>query len=186
MATRAEKVAVFIDGNYLNMRLADHGFYKEDLDLRLFSDLLCDGSYRFRTYYYDGKPHEDFSSKYEIEDYQKSLTTLPRFMVKLGRVLKNEGRYRQKGVDVLLAIDLTEMSVSRRVDRVVLVLSDTDYIPAIKKARENFTLVTLYSFYEPHFSHIFKEECDDCMEITDELILKARRQQHALMWKATG
>lgn len=42
-------------------------------------------------------------------------------------------------------------------DRAVLVLSDTDYIPAIKKARENFTLVT---FYEPHFSDTLKEECD--------------------------
>jgi uncharacterized protein (TIGR00288 family) len=93
----------------------------------------------------------------------------------LGRVLKSEKGYRQKGVDVLLAIDLTEISVSRAIDRAILVISDTDYIPAIKKARDNFTLVTLYYFDEPNFSQKLKDECDECLEITNDIIMKVKK-----------
>ena len=175
LAVKSEKVAVFIDGNYLNTKLHQHGIHVENLDLKLFSDLLCAGCYRFRTYYYDGKPHEDFPKKNEIEKFQESLKTLPRFVVRLGRVLKSEKGYRQKGVDVLLAIDLTEISVSRAVDRAVIVVSDTDYIPAIKKARDNFTLVTLYYFDDPNFSQKLKDECDECLEITTDMIMKVKK-----------
>ena len=176
MGAKSEKVAVFIDGNYLNAAILHrHKIHVENLDLRLFSDLLCAGCYRFRTYYYDGKPHEDFRNKNEIEKFQESLKTLPRFVVRLGRVLKSEKGYRQKGVDVLLAIDLTEISVSRAVDRSVIVVSDTDYIPAIKKARDNFTLVTLCYFDDPNFSRKLKDECDECLEITTDMIMKAKK-----------
>ena len=172
---KSEKVAVFIDGNYLKRLLSRQNIHVEDLDLKLSSDLLCAGCYRFRTYYYDGTPHADFKDKNEIEKFQESLKTLPRFVVRLGRVLKSERGYRQKGVDVLLAIDLTEISVSRAIDRAILVISDTDYIPAIRKARDNFTLVTLYHFDEPNFSRKLKYECDECLQIPNDLIMKVKK-----------
>lgn len=141
----------------------------------LFSDLLCEDSYRFGTYFYDGKPHDEWRKKQEIETFQESLKTLPRFIVRLGKVLKSGKGYRQKGVDVLLAIDLTEISVTRIIDRAILVISDTDYIPAIRKARDNFILITLYYFDEPNFSQQLKDECDECLEITDDIIIKVKR-----------
>lgn len=43
---------------------------------------------------------------------------------------------REKGIDVWLAIDLVEMAIRHRVDRAVVVSTDTDLIPALRLATE--------------------------------------------------
>jgi uncharacterized LabA/DUF88 family protein len=43
-------------------------------------------------------------------------------------------RAREKGIDVWLAVDLVEMAIQKTVDRVVVVSTDTDLLPAIELA----------------------------------------------------
>lgn len=69
-----------------------------------------------------------------------------------------------------MGIDLTEISVSRVVNRVILVISDTDFVPAITKARDYFTLVTFAYFHKDGISPKIKAVCDESLEISDEMI----------------
>ena len=153
--------------------------YLWDIDFIKFSDQLCRCAegIRFRTYYYDGRfenihnsQQYNFSQEEQLKQNLEKLSN--RFITRWGRARFNVtySRYQQKGVDILLAIDLTEISVSRSIDRVILVISDTDFIPAITKARNYFTLVTFAYFHEEGVSPKIKAVCDDSFEITDEMI----------------
>lgn len=52
-----------------------------------------------------------------------------------GYLLKNDGVYIEKGVDVRIAIEMLVGALKDRYDRLFLVSSDTDLIPAIQEVR---------------------------------------------------
>ena len=43
---------------------------------------------------------------------------------------------RQKGVDMLLGLDIAALAYKHQTDRLVIVANDADYVPAVKLARE--------------------------------------------------
>ncbi len=49
--------------------------------------------------------------------------------------MENDGVYHEKGVDVKLAIDLLIGAYENLYDSAILISSDTDLIPAIKKVK---------------------------------------------------
>ena len=51
-------------------------------------------------------------------------------------MLKSEDQYHEKGVDVLMAVDLISGAYENEFDTAILVSSDTDLIPALKKVRK--------------------------------------------------
>lgn len=55
--------------------------------------------------------------------------------VELGDLLKTDGVYHEKGVDVRMAVDLLVGAYEDHYDTAILVSSDTDLIPAIIKVR---------------------------------------------------
>jgi uncharacterized LabA/DUF88 family protein len=60
----------------------------------------------------------------------RKLRYPPRHLAKEGIV----ERPREKGIDVWLAIDLVEMAIRHTVDRVVVMSTDTDLVPALELA----------------------------------------------------
>lgn len=64
----------------------------------------------------------------------------------LGYLLKNDGVYHEKGVDVQIAIDIVVATYEDRCDRIVLVSSDTDLLPVIKVAQQNGKIVEYVGF----------------------------------------
>jgi uncharacterized LabA/DUF88 family protein len=181
LAGRRERAAVFIDGGYVRAIL--HKFYDDrPISFSDFSDMLCQGCERFRTYYYICPPYqstnptpEERRLKSNFDRFLNQLRLLPRFEIRLG-ILQKTGDpkhpYEQKGVDVLLSIDLTKVSVSRVVDRAILISADSDFGPAVQEAKDNMTLVTL-AYFRQQYSRVLFSLCDDRLEITDEMIDKA-------------
>jgi uncharacterized LabA/DUF88 family protein len=55
----------------------------------------------------------------------------------------------QKGVDVKLALDIATLAYKRRVDRIVLITGDSDFVPAAKLARREGLDVILDSLWAP-------------------------------------
>ena len=51
-------------------------------------------------------------------------------------MMKQDGDYKEKGVDVKLALDILDMAHQDKYDTAIVVSSDTDLIPAIIRARE--------------------------------------------------
>lgn len=73
--------------------------------------------------------------------------------VKEGRCqrLKIDGKfeYRQKGVDILISIDLMEIkSKFPDIQEIILIACDSDFVPLIKNVIEKGVKVTLYTYFE--------------------------------------
>ncbi len=69
-----------------------------------------------------------------------------KFNVIRGVLMKTDGKYHEKGVDVRMAVDIVAGAYTDQYDTVVLVSSDTDLIPAINLARKKKKKVIYVGF----------------------------------------
>jgi len=176
----SDKTAVFIDNGYL-AKVLKYDFNEPKLDYRAFSDLLCGGCERFRTYVYDCPPYQ---SPYPTESEKKrksdsdrfftALDRLPRFEIRFGRLRKTNSTppFEQKGVDVLLSVDLVRLGSSNRIDKAVLVSGDSDFVPAVRAAKDAGVIVELYYSKGQNLSNELCQICDDRFVITHDTIDK--------------
>ncbi|MEE9223953.1 MAG: NYN domain-containing protein [Thermoplasmata archaeon] len=176
-----ERAAVFIDGGYLDTVLITCG--KLRIDYAAFSDVVCKGYERFRTYYYHSMPYQSPTPTDEesrrfsgMHRFVTTLRRLPRFEIRLGRIVKHgEGPPHQKQVDTLLAIDLTRLSTKGHISKAILVAGDADHVPAVEVAKEEGVLVEVY--YLPRdskgnrtLSQELHDLCDDRVPLTKDFL----------------
>ena len=140
-----ERVMIFIDGGYLR---------------KLFRDLLGDDNIDFfklrnyvldlynrtpinpfranliRVYYYDGISEKE-PEHTEHKKYFDSLKGRYFFLtVRLGEAVKlPDGSFRQKGVDILMAVDALTMAFRNYYDTGLFLLADRDFIPLIEAVK---------------------------------------------------
>jgi len=112
------RAAVFIDGGYFS-KVLKIVFNSPKINYERFSDNLCVGYERLRTYYYDCMPYQSDpptllqKERYAAHDkFIYNIKRLNRFEVKLGKLIHipSSNEYVQKRVDVLLSVDLVRMS----------------------------------------------------------------------------
>ena len=170
------RCAVFIDGGYLAKYLKQLG--EPRVDLYKLALKLARGNEVVRTYYYNCMPYQ---SSPPTEDERRRMSRMrrfvhslqqnPRFEVRLGRLKKTydvDGRevFVQKGVDVLLAVDLVRMSSTRQIEYAYLLTGDSDLVPAIQAAKEQGVVVALY--YKTGTAH------DELLQTVDESYMLLR------------
>jgi len=68
--------------------------------------------------------------------------------------------FEQKGVDMRIGLDIALYSNSRAVDRLVLLVQDTDCIPAMKQARKAGLQIVLVELPGSHLANELLEHCD--------------------------
>lgn len=159
------KTIVYIDGqNFMHRaeeKLARAGLISgseklERLDVKyIFKSLLSDEDTEIRYY---GVTKVKRETKFGDEVLAKSIQISDSIRRLKGYLLQNGIRYRsvgrlhlrggdsgykytEKGVDVGLAIELFNDAVSGKVDKIVLVSSDVDLIPAIRAASKYVDVV---------------------------------------------
>lgn len=172
------RAVVLIDGGYLN-KLLLAVLPGRRIDYEKFSDLVCGDCERLRTYYYNCMPYQS-SPPTEIEKQKYAnmskflhrLEQLSRFQIKLGRLQKyynerGEVDFRQKRMDVLLAVDLAQLSWTRNIGTAILIAGDSDFVPAIQTAKDAGVLVKLY--YSDFSVH------DELLTAADDKILITRQ-----------
>ncbi len=65
--------------------------------------------------------------------------------------MKIDGKfeYKQKAVDVFLAMDLTNIPVKYpNIKKIILIATDSDFVPVIKNLEEQAIKTILYTYYE--------------------------------------
>jgi len=87
--------------------------------------------------------------------YDKLITQLKEkgIIVREGRCqrLKVDGKYiyNQKAVDILIAIDLMSVPIKfPKIKKIILIASDSDFVPVIKSLAEQNIKTILYTYYE--------------------------------------
>ena len=125
------RVMIFIDGGYLRECLK-RKFGNDTFSLNGFQDLVyylinCVKYGRIegeliRTYYYDAIVDETEKDKRQAQkNFFSTLSNVSFCTVRLGRLIKTKGGYRQKGVDILMAIDMLTKAYENHYEIAILV-----------------------------------------------------------------
>ena len=143
-----ERVMVFIDGGYLRDTYRklfgdDNIDYGELLKgLIVLYEKIPENPFRadiIRAYYYDAICSKK-ESEYDVQvRYFKSVTKYFRYSMRLGHLVQTvkgeKKRFRQKGVDTLMAIDALTKAYLNHYDTGIFLLADRDFIPLIEAVK---------------------------------------------------
>ncbi len=145
---------VFIDGAYLSLVSKFLGKGKPlRFNIKKFSENLAkdQGLICKEIFYYNCPP---FQGTPPTEEQERRKAGYDKFISKLdlsginireGRCQMIDNEYTQKGVDVLLSIDLIRKA--SKIKNFILVACDTDFVPAIQDIRKKDKVnVILYYF----------------------------------------
>ncbi len=142
---KIDRIAVYVDGSNLYHKL-------KSLDIKNityfqygnFAKWLA-GENRIITAkrYYIGVVRAKENDKKAVE-MQKNQVRLfnhlqsaqEKYSLQRGYLMKNDGTFHEKGVDVKIAVDMLVGAYEDLYDTAILVSSDTDLIPVIKKIRQ--------------------------------------------------
>lgn len=178
------KVAVFIDGGYLDRELNNkrHG---RSIDYKKLVDDIVAGTPNekeiIRVYYYhclpyqDNPPTEEQTNKFgRAQSFFRALQRTSRFEVRLGRLAyrgnkdDNTPIFEQKRVDLMLGLDLMSLSAKQKIDEVFLIAGDSDFVPAGSAVKKEGLVVYLVHGEKPHDDLL--DEVDERISITQELV----------------
>ena len=178
-----DRAVVLIDGGYI-AKVIDQDFGRTRIDFLKFSDIVCEGTERLRTYYYNCMPYQHdppsdeerarFSS---MDKFIYSLKKYPRFEVRLGKLQQIAGEFTQKRVDILMAVDLVRMSWGKQIGKAILITGDSDFVPAVEAAKDAGVIVQLYYSRRAIHDELLLA-VDDSFEITREMIDKSLLIKH--------
>lgn len=136
-----KKVAIYIDGSNLYNKLKELKIPNTtEFDYLGLCKFLSRNRKIISCRYYVGvvRVKENNPKGQELRMRQQKLfnnLTKQNFVIKRGYLMESNGKYHEKGVDVKLATDLLVGAYEDIYDTAILVSSDTDLIPAIKKVR---------------------------------------------------
>jgi len=131
-----ERVMVFIDGSNLYHVLGQI-CGRHDLQFDKFAEKLANGRDLRRVYYYNIRQEafEDRSNASDQDKFLASLYDTPHLEVKLGIWKQRGSTMVEKGVDVMLAVDLVTHAFQDHYDTAIIVSGDADFYPALQAAK---------------------------------------------------
>lgn len=187
-----DKAAVFIDGGYMATitkkvyPLSDSIPRKlnfESLCRKLAEERSCE---LLRGYFYHCPPfqgvyptEEEKQRKAGYDKFIHSLKQLKRFQIREGRLSKvydegNQPLFIQKGVDILLAIDMLKLILKRAIQKVIIIACDSDFVPVVRAIKEEGAIVELYHFTDGgedfKASRYLVDEVDDDFSLSKEIL----------------
>ncbi len=155
-----DETLVFLDEGLL-YKLSEY-FGKIKFDRIKFSEILAAKQRLIckKIFYYNVPPFQSEIPTLDEEKRKKGYDKFIRSLSRHGKIIVREGRcqrlkiggkftYGQKGVDVLLAMDLSNVPIKYpEIRKIILISSDSDFVPIIKNLKEQEIKTLLYTFYE--------------------------------------
>ncbi len=176
---KKQRCMVFIDGSNFYFKLKDLNLhYLLGFDFSRFAKMLCGNNEIVKVTYYVGAVRTDGTKKTQVlfNSQRKLFSHLRKNKVRysLGYLLKSGGKFHEKGVDVNIAVDILVAAYDNQCDHIILVSSDTDLLPAIKKAREKGKTVEYIGFsHQPSLAMV--DNCSESRLLKKEDLLNLTR-----------
>ena len=165
-----ERVAVFIDGsNFYHALKADFGDAK--IDFQKFVGKLVDARRLVRIYYYNAPVDQTRDAK-RAADQQRffdQLQRVPYLTLKLGRLESRGPVQVEKGVDIVIAVDLLRFAHSHVYDMAIIVSGDSDFVPAVEAVQDLGKHVEMACSHSGR-SDLLRKTRDRIIEITEDLL----------------
>ena len=146
-----KKCIVLVDGSNFYFKLRDLKLHKLlQFNFLNFAKMLSGKDEIINASYYVGAVRTDGTKKTQkmLANQQRLFSHLKNngFNYVLGYLLKTDGDWHEKGVDVNIAVDILVATYENICDKIILVSSDTDLLPAVKKAKEKGKIVEYIGF----------------------------------------
>jgi uncharacterized LabA/DUF88 family protein len=136
----------------------------------------------------------DMEASGKKEAFFRALEHIPRYTVKRGVIaFRGKGEdgitnFKEKMVDVLLALDIAKLSIKKQVSHIALITGDADYVPAVQLAKDEGVIVWLFHGpsksrvnQRPVFSNDLWAEADERyemdMQFMRDIQIKNKRQK---------
>jgi len=91
------------------------------------------------------------SEKQRQRNYDRFISKLklakPKIIVREGRCQKIDNTFQQKGVDTLMTMDLLKIDSQKKADSIIIITSDTDFVPIIKDIREEHKIQVILAYF---------------------------------------
>jgi len=142
---KKERVMVFIDGSNLYHVLNQH-FSRNDIKFGKFAEKLSGDRELVRTYYYNIKQEHRGRGSEEQEKFLSALYDIPYLEVKLGIVKQRGDAMVEKGVDMMIGVDILKNAYEDLYDTAILVSGDGDFYPALQAAKDQGRHVEIAAF----------------------------------------
>lgn len=142
--SKKARVIIFLDGNNFYHRLKDPELNFKNLlgfDYKKFAQWLAHGRKIVDCIYYVGLVRKEAGnpkSEALVSNQQRLFAFLKQrnWKIKTGYMMKHDKIYKEKGVDVKLAVDILDKAYQNKYDTAVIVSSDTDLIPSLIRTKE--------------------------------------------------
>ena len=146
-----ERCLILIDGSNFYFKLKDLKLHNLlQFNFGKFAKFLVRSKKIVGSRYYVGRVRQDGTPQADkmLSSQQKLFANLKShsFQYVLGYLLKSDGVYHEKGVDVQIAVDMLVAAYENQCDRIILVSSDTDLEPAINRVRKKGKIVEYIGF----------------------------------------
>ncbi len=170
-----ERCIILIDGSNFYFKLKDLQLHNLlQFEFAKFIKYLTKSRKVVSVCYYIGRIRQDGQAKTKklFDAQQKLLGRLKKDQVNyaFGYLLKSDGVFHEKGVDVQIAVDMLVAAYENKCDTLIIVSSDTDLSPAIKKAREKGKKVEYIGFsHKPSVAMV--SICSESRLLTKDEIL---------------
>lgn len=170
-----KRCIVLIDGSNFYFKLKDLKLHDElKFDFSSFAKMLCGEGKIVDGVYYVGAVRTNGTKHVQklFNKQQKLLAHLKRhkFRYSLGYLLRSKGKMHEKGVDVNIAVDILVAAYEDLCEHIILISSDTDLLPAVKKAKEKGKVIEYIGFsHQPSVAMV--ANCSRSRLLTKEDIL---------------
>jgi uncharacterized LabA/DUF88 family protein len=182
-----ERVIILIDGSNFYFKLKDLGLHTLDFHFSDFIKFLAGNRQVIRSTYFVGEVRTDGTAHVQklYNSQQRLIARLKNHGVRyqFGYLLKSDGKFHEKGVDVHIAVALLVAAYENLADRIILISSDTDLIPAIEKAAEKGKMVE-YIGFSHKVSLAMVRSCRETRTLTRDDLLPFVQEQKQTTKKA--
>ena len=168
-----ERVVIFIDGSNFYHGLKKY-LGKTRINFYKFAVLLCGEDRKLIRIYYYNAPYKKECNEEKYKSQQKffsSLESTPYLELKLGRLEPRGNTFIEKGVDILLAVDMLKYAYDDTYDTAILVSGDGDFVAAVNAVKDRGKHVE-HAYFKAAPAVALRKACDKYIPLDGDLLAR--------------